>query len=237
MARYLESPPPPARLSKPVVSGRVLVFAPHPDDETIGPGGTLLQHSRDGDEIVVAFVTDGTAGDPTGKQDKQVYAGLRASEAEQAAEILGVTKLEHWGFPDNHKVTEEDLDRVVARMIACIEELRPDVIYAPHEGDQHRDHYATCIALRRALAGLKKPPMAFGYEVWSASLAAHVVDISAEYERKMEALKCYRSQLEHTDIERFVTGLNAYRAVFLAKGARFGEAFVPLLKSATAGRA
>ena len=215
----------------------MLVFAPHPDDETIGPGGTLLQHSLQGDEIDVVFVTDGGSGDPTGLQDKQEYGRLRAKEAAAAAEILGVTRLDHWGLPDNHKVTEDDVAQVVNRMVACVEERRPDVIYAPHEGDQHPDHYATCIALRRALAALKKPPMAFGYEVWSASLAAHVVDISAQYERKMAALKCYQSQLEHTDIERFVTGLNAYRAVFLKSGARFGEAFVPLRKSAGAGRA
>ncbi len=77
--------------------------------------------------------------------------------------------------------------------------------------------------------------MAFGYEVYSACLASHVIDISAEYEQKMQALRCYPSQLEYTDIERVITGLNAFRAVFLAKGAGFGEAFVPLTKDANAG--
>ncbi|MFH0945706.1 MAG: PIG-L family deacetylase [Planctomycetota bacterium] len=236
MVKYLDSPPAPARLSGPVVRGRVLVFAPHPDDETIGPGGTLLQHSQGGDEIHVVFVTDGTSGDPSGQEDPQAYAEVRVREGRAAAEILGIGGIESWGLPDNHKVTEDDLSLFVPRMIETIQKVKPDVIYAPHEGDQHRDHYATCIALRRALAGLRRPPMAFGYEVYSASLASHVVDISDQYERKMEALKCYGSQLEHTDIERFVTGLNAYRAVFLQKGARFGEAFVPLIRAKDAGR-
>lgn len=235
MVKYLDPPPAPARLSGPVVRGRVLVFAPHPDDETIGPGGTLLQHSQGGDEIHVVFLSNGTSGDPTGQEEPQAYAELRAREARAAGEILGVKEIEFWGLPDNHKVTEDDLSLFVPRMTETIQRIGPDVIYAPHEGDQHRDHYAAAIALRRALDALRRPPMAFGYEVWSASPASHVVDISDQYERKMEALKCYESQLAYTDIVRFVTGLNAYRAVFLQKGARFGEAFVPLTRAGDAG--
>jgi len=212
------------------------VFAPHPDDETIGPGGTLLQHSLAGDDIHVVFVTAGTSGDATGLEEPAAYAQRRLKEAEAAAAVLGIGDIASWGLPDSHKVTEDDMNVIVPRMVETIQEVRPDVIYAPHEGDQHCDHYAICIALRRALAGLRRPPMAFGFEVWSASLATHVVDISDQYERKMQALRCYESQLEHTDIVRFITGLNAYRAVFLQKGARFGEAFVPLIQAKDAGR-
>lgn len=235
MVRYLQSTPPPARLSGPAVRGRALVLAPHPDDETIGPGGVICQHADAGDEVHTVFLTAGTSGDPTGTRDKEEYAALRQQEARNAADVLGIRELEFWGFPDNYMVTESDVEGVVARVVDAIERFKPEVVYAPHEGDQHSDHFAAAIVVRRALARLQNPPQAFGFEVWSACPAAFVVDISAQYERKMQALKCYPSQLEHTDIERFVTGLNAYRAVFLAKGAKFGEAYVPLTKDATAG--
>jgi len=215
--------------------GRVLVLSPHPDDESIGPGATLHLHALGGDEIHVIFVTAGTAGDPTGKVAPEEYARVRESEARAAAEVLGLTSLEFWGMPDGHRVNENDLGQIVPRVRDAIERIKPDVLYAPHEADQHSDHHAVSVAVRRAMAELKKPPHAFGYEVWSASSAAFVVDVSSVYEQKMRALRCYESQLEHTDIVRFVTGLNAYRAVFLPKGARFAEAFVPLTKDARAG--
>ncbi|MBI4881597.1 MAG: PIG-L family deacetylase [Planctomycetes bacterium] len=236
MVRYLEPPPPPARLSGPVVRGRVFVLAPHPDDETIGPGGTLRLHARSGDEIAVVFLTAGASADPSASVPPEVYAARRQAEARAAAQVLGIGALEFWGLPDNHKVNENDLELLVPRLQDALLRLRPDVVYAPHEADQHSDHHATAVALRRALARLPKPPLAFGYEVWSACLATHVVDTSAVHEEKLAALRCYGSQLEHTDIVRFITGLNAYRAVFLAKGARFGEAFLPLTPHAGAGR-
>ena len=90
MVSYLEPPAPPTRLTSPPVKGRVLVLAPHPDDETIGPGGALIQHAAAGDEIHVLFVTAGTSGDPTGAADPAEYAACREREARAAAEVLGV---------------------------------------------------------------------------------------------------------------------------------------------------
>lgn len=233
--RYLEPPPPPTRLSGPPVRGRVLVFSPHPDDETIGIGGTLLQHVEGGDPVHVIFLTAGTSGDPTGAADPGEYAALREREARAAGESLGLGELEFWGFPDNFRVNENDLGMIVPKVKEAIERIRPDVIYAPHKDEQHSDHHTTAVAVARALASMSRPPAAYGFEVWSPSLAAFVVDMSPQYERKIEALRCYPSQLEHTAIERFITGLNAYRAVFLEAGARFGEAFVPILPDADAG--
>ena len=236
MVSYLEPPAPPARLDGPPVRGRALVLAPHPDDETIGPGGTVIQHATAGDEVRVLFVTAGTSGDPTGEADPAEYAALRQREARAAAEVLGVSGVDFWGYPDGFQVNENDLASVVPRMVDFLADVAPAVVYAPHPGDQHSDHYVVSVVLCRALAALPRPPDAFGYEVWSASPATSVNDVSMEYERKLRALRCYESQLLHTDIERFISSLNAYRAVFLEKGARFGEAFVPLLPDADAGR-
>lgn len=235
MVRFLTPPEPPARLRSPPVRGSALVFAPHPDDETIGPGGTLVQHVEAGQAVNVVFLTAGGNGDPTGRAEPAEYARRREQEARAAAAVLGLGALEFWGLPDNFRVNENDLNQVLPRVVDAIERFAPDVVYAPHDGEQHSDHFTAAVLVRRALHQVKRPPLAYGYEVWSASQAALVVDTSRQYVKKMAALKCYASQLEHTDIERFITGLNAYRAVFLEKGAKFGEAFVPLVKSASAG--
>lgn len=235
MSAYLQPPPPPTRVSGPPARGRVLVLAPHPDDETIGPGGTIRLHVEAGDAVFATFLTAGTTGDPTGAADPVAYARLRQEEARAAARVLGVDDLEFWGLPDNHRVHENDLNELVPRVAETLARVAPDVVYAPHAGEQHSDHYTTAVLLQRALARSGATPRVFGYEVWSAGPAAWIVDVSASYPKKLEALACYRSQLEHTDIERFITGLNAYRAVFLDKGASYGEAFSPLSADARAG--
>lgn len=204
----------------------MLVLAPHPDDETIGCGGTIALHRKFGDPVHAIFLTAGTSGDPTGLIDKAVYAALREREARAAAQVLGIEGLEFWGFPDNYEVTEHDVAAIVPRLKEAIDRFQPDVIYAPHRLEQHSDHHAVALIVEAALPTLTRRPAVFGYEVWSASCADLVVDVSEVYDTKMAALRCYPSQLEHTDIERFISGLNAYRAVFLEKGARFGEAFV-----------
>lgn len=235
MTRYLEPPAPPIRLSAPPVRGKVLVLAPHPDDETIGPGGTVRLHAQLGDEVHALFLTAGTSGDPTGREETRAYAARREAEARAAAKVLGIAALQFWGFPDNYRVNENDLGAILPRLKQAIEGFAPDVIYAPHVGDQHSDHFTTAVLTQRVLAQLARPPQAFGYEVWSASRATWIVDVSSVYATKMAALDCYPSQLEHTDIRRFVSGLNAYRAVFLDKGATYGEAFVALEPDARAG--
>ncbi len=234
--RFLEPPPPPRRLLGPPARGRVLVLAPHPDDEAVGPGGVLLQHAALGDPIACVFLTSGAAGDATGREDPAAYAALRAEEARASARVLGIGALEFWGYPDGHEVNENDLALLVPRVRDAFERLRPDVVYAPHELDQHGDHHTAAVLLRRALAALAAPPPAFGYEVWSPCQADFVVDVSAVHERKMDALRCHASQLLHTDMVRSIGGLNAYRATFLEKGARFGEGYVPLAPDARAGR-
>ncbi len=236
MSSHLEAPTPPERVSGPPARGRVLVLAPHPDDETIGCGGTIRLHVEAGDEVAVTFLTAGTTGDPTGREDPAAYAERRAREARAAADVLGIEELEFWGLPDGHRVHENDLATLVPRLRETLGRRAPDVVYAPHAGEQHSDHHATAVILQRALAAEAASPAVFGYEVWSAGPARWVVDVSPTYERKLEALRRYASQLEHTDITRFITGLNAYRAVFLEKAARFGEAFSPLAPDEEAGR-
>ncbi len=235
MPRFLTPPAPPTRLSAPPARGRVLVIAPHPDDETIGCGATLALHAELHDPIHVVFLTAGTSGDPTGTEDKAAYAALREREARAAAAVLGITTLEFWGHPDNFQVNENDLRTIEPRVDDLFARVRPDVVYAPHLGDQHSDHYVAAVLVKRALARSRSTARAFGFEVWSAHAATWVVDVSRVYATKMKALACYASQLRHTDIASFVSGLNAYRAVFLEKGAKYGEAFVALEPDAHAG--
>ena len=104
---------------------RVLVVAPHPDDEVIGAGGNLALHRRLGSEVLTLFVTLDTP--------------VRKGEAERAAQLLGFDH-RFLGFPDGSlSLHEEALTRAIAD---AIKSFRPEVIYCPFPGDHHRDHQA-----------------------------------------------------------------------------------------------
>ena len=74
-------PPPEFRTSVP--AGRVLCFAPHPDDEAAGPGGALCLHRKQGDPVRVVVATDGSAGDPDGRYEPEEYKRLRTTLIER----------------------------------------------------------------------------------------------------------------------------------------------------------
>jgi LmbE family N-acetylglucosaminyl deacetylase len=222
--QYLDPPPMPQALTAPPARGRVLVVAPHPDDELIGAGGTVLQHRQLGDPINIVILTDGAHGDAGGSADPQ----QRAAESRVAAERLGAKGIQFLGFPDGARARREDLGAVVPRLLECFEQVQPEVIYCPHQGEVHTDHFVTAVAVRQALHVWGRPVACFGYEIWTALAARWVVDISAQMEEKLAIARLYQTQVEHTDLLHFFGGLNAYRAVFLPKGARYGEAFCRL---------
>jgi N-acetylglucosamine malate deacetylase 1 len=224
---FLDPPPTPRQVIGPPSSGPVLVFAPHPDDETIGAGGTLSLHHRRGDRIKAIFLTAGTAGDVEHRYDPDAYRDLREAEARAAAHVLGIDEVEFWRFPDSARAREEDMEIVVPRVRAAIASFAPGVIYYPNDQETHSDHYVTALAVQRAVReqNPSPSPRLFAYEIWTAFRPDFVVDITDVFGTKAAAARAYPSQLKFTDFVRAVEGLDAYRSIFLPKGRLYGEAF------------
>lgn len=114
---------------------RVLVFSPHPDDETIGAGGYIAQAVRNGAQVEIVLVTDG---------NKHGLMDRRYREFKSATAILGVPgkNLEFLNFPDGKlkEVNPLDLKR---RFEADIHNFDPQIVIYPHPHDQHPDHAVT----------------------------------------------------------------------------------------------
>jgi LmbE family N-acetylglucosaminyl deacetylase len=198
----------------------VLVVAAHPDDETLGCGGSLLLHRERGDELTVAFLTSGELGLPLPPEDAR---RIREEEAAAAGGILGVRAQRFLRLPDwyltAHRARAADL------LAALVAETAPKLVLAPSKWEAHPDHRAAWAAARDACHQRDPRPVLRGYEVWTPLPYFDLVEsIDPVAGRKREAIRCYASQLERVDYLGAIDGLNRYRGA-LAGGCTRAEVF------------
>jgi len=213
-------PVPPVVLGAPP-NGRVLVLAAHPDDESLGCGGILALHNRQGNPIKVIFVTSGMTGDPQGYYRGLDYRELRRNEARKATRVLGIEALEFWDYPDGKLPEASDLS---VRLLALLRREKPDIVYRPSLDEIHPDHWALASAFAEASQQYEWSLMDYCYEVWGTVQPTHVIDISPVWERKAKAIGQYESQLRYNDYFHVFSGLSAYRTLFLYT-AKHAEAY------------
>jgi LmbE family N-acetylglucosaminyl deacetylase len=201
----------------------VVVVAPHPDDEALGCGGAILGHVRDGDRVVVAFLTSGEGGLEHYPVEKA--RAIREREAAKAAQILGVAAHVFLRLPDGH--FGEDQEAAAGALGEVLAAERPDLVYAPHENEDHADHAAALDITRRALTGAASAEV-LTYEIWTPlARFERVVDISDEMATKLRAVRTYRSQVQWWRYDLAIKGLNAYRGAMVA-GTTYAEVFAAL---------
>jgi len=199
----------------------VLVIAPHPDDEAIGCGGSICLHAARGDRVAVVFLTSGELGLKHLPRDEAWR--VRESEAEAAAEVLGVAALSFLRLPDWD--VGDRVDDAATLLRPILHQERPSVVYVPHPTEWHPDHQAALPIVRAALPDGNDPPLGLAYEVWTPLAAYdHVEDITPVMRRKLQAVRRYRSQIGHFRYDRAVFGLNQYRGSLAARS-RYAEVF------------
>jgi LmbE family N-acetylglucosaminyl deacetylase len=219
-------PPPEPVLWRSPPRGRVLVFAPHPDDEVAGPGGTLARHRAAGDPVRVVVATDGIAGDPERRFEAASYPARRRAESVQGLRELGIDDVTFWGFPDNCVLAASDVERGVLAAIAELQRWRPDIVHLPWQREGHPDHHALHRIVVQALDRLAWPGLALGYEVWNAMVPDVIVDVTPVIDAKRRAMLAHESQLAYVQYEHALLGLAAYRSLVHLRGRGYGEAFV-----------
>lgn len=200
----------------------VVVVAPHPDDETLGCGGTIRLHADSGDRVTVLFLTSGELG--LTRVDPAEARKIREAEAAEAAAVLGIDGTEFLRLPDWELDTE--LEEAADSLGGALRRHEPDLVYTPHDAEWHPDHRVALGVTRTALrrAGLR--PELRCYEFWTPMTTVELVmDITAVMPAKVAAVRCYRSQLEQTDYERAVVGLNQYRGILDQQHVEYAEAF------------
>jgi bacillithiol biosynthesis deacetylase BshB1 len=177
----------------------ILAIAAHRDDVELTCGGTLIKAVGLGRRTAVIDLTAGETG-------TFGSAALRAEESERAAAVLGLASRENLGLPDAGIVNTPETR---ARLAVAIRRFRPQVVIAPAVRGRHPDHRAAAELIRDAcfVAGLAKiepdvpkhrPRKVVHCVTFREDFEkpTFVVDVSAEFERKMEAVRCYGSQFD-----------------------------------------
>ncbi len=203
----------------------LLVFGPHPDDLELGLGGTIARHVAEGHRVALCDLTRAelsTNGSVEGRQE----------EAARAARALGVDGRENLGWPDGGIATTPELIRSA---VDVIRRHRPRTVAVPYWDDRHPDHVAASHVLRVAAfrSGLRRyetahdpwrPDWICYYFINDSAPPSFVVDVSAHYQRKREALACYVSQFAPSGDDAAQTRLTAptFRQLIESRDAQFG---------------
>jgi len=194
---------------------RIMVLAPHADDEVLGCGGTVYKHHLATDHITAVFMTNGSQGHVmAGGLKGQILIDTRENEARAAGEILGVTDSVFLRNPDG---ALEVCPATVQQLTDLFESRRPDLLYVPSPMETHRDHKATCLIAAHAVAACTWPVEVYLYEVWAPVPAncAVVIDLA----HKVRAARAYRSQMDERELYVLaVTNLAHYRGITCLPG-------------------
>jgi LmbE family N-acetylglucosaminyl deacetylase len=199
----------------------VLVLAPHPDDESIGCGGTLRLHVDRGDRVDVAFLTSGELG--LEEMAPDAARKVREDEAERAAALLGLAHLTFLRHPD--WFLGDAVEAACADVMRVVEERAPDLVLHPHALEAHPDHAATARIVDLVSTRLDRPFARAAFEVWTPLAEFDdVEDITAVFETKRAAVRTYASQLSKFRYDDAVDGLNRFRGA-LAGHCEYAEVF------------
>lgn len=212
------------------VARRVVVFAPHPDDEVLGCGGALAELLDGGARVDVVLVTDGAAG-ARDAEERDRIASRRLEESRRALDDLGGGSLHAGVLPD--RGLAERLPEVEALLSRWLLEILPDLVFAPSPVETHPDHRAVAAALFGVAARAPADPAAKALE--SATIAFFelsqpirpnfLFDATRVRARKERAMGAFASQAKERDYAGFVRGLNSYRRLTLSADVLSVEAY------------
>lgn len=193
---------------------RILVIAPHPDDEVLGCGGTIAKYVRGGASVALCVVTK--AYEP---QWSAAFVRNRPQEVQRASKILGIEKVFFLDFPTVKldSIPQKELNDALLKIVSAV---KPDTLFIPHRGDINRDHQlvhaAGLVAARPCHSTVTK---ILSYETlseteWGVEPFVPTVyeDISKTLDAKCAALAAYKSEVKKFPHPRSLKALEALAA-------------------------
>jgi len=176
----------------------ILVLSPHPDDETLGCGGTIAKYSAAKERVIVVVFSSGEQSHPLHKE--HLITKTRKAEAEEAHKILGVTESVFLMLQDTNLRDEIVQKEVIPQLGKLIKKEKPSKIFIPAIDDLLPDHRAVAHALLQVYTQYELDCDVYTYSIWNPlsiikrSQPRLVVNTTEYQKQKIEAIKTYKSQ-------------------------------------------
>jgi LmbE family N-acetylglucosaminyl deacetylase len=210
-----------------------IVIAPHPDDEVLGVGGTLLRRKSEGGEIAWVVMTSITVDE--GWPLKKVQE--RSCEIEKIAKFFQFDRVFELNFPST-QLDRVPINDLVKKISDIFDEFMPEEVFIPHPGDVHTDHkvvfhtLASCVKwfrhpyIQRVLAYETLSETDFGLDGVQNFHPNFYINIESHIDEKLKAMQIYASELAPHPFPRSYEAISALATVRGASaGFRYAEAF------------
>jgi LmbE family N-acetylglucosaminyl deacetylase len=215
----------------------ILVVAPHPDDETLGCGGTLLKHIASGDSVHWVIVT--SIRTEQGFSEERVRS--RVEEIERVASAYGFAGVHPLGFP-TMTLDMVPIRDLISSLSTVVQSVSAQVIYVPYRNDAHSDHAAVFDAAVSCTKSFRYPSIRsvrayetlseteFGLRSDDPGFRPNLfIDVTPFLERKLEIMNVYASEMGEFPFPRSETTLRAQASLRGSQsGVRAAEAFMLL---------
>lgn len=213
---------------------KVIIISAHPDDETLGAGGTILKHKKIGDEVHWLIVTD--VFETEGFSNQRVLS--RKKEIAEVSKLYSFNNVYNLGYP-TMKLNDTILFELVNKISLIFQELQPETIYVMNRSDAHSDHRIVFDAVMSCTKSFRYPYVkkVFMYECLSETEFAPIlpervfqpnyyVDISDFLNKKIEIMKVFDSELGEHPFPRSIKNIEALATFRGASvGVNYAEAF------------
>jgi LmbE family N-acetylglucosaminyl deacetylase len=213
---------------------KILVISAHPDDETLGAGGTLLKHKKNNDELYWLIVTN--VFEHQGFSKERV--GSRQREIKEVSTLYGFKKVFQLDYP-TMTITSETLLNMIPKISEVFEEVKPEVIYTLNRSDAHSDHRYLSDAVMACTKSFRYPfiKKILMYECISETEFApafpekvfipnYFVDITEYINQKIDIMVIFQSELGEPPFPRSKENIRALaRFRGSTAGCQFAEAF------------
>lgn len=183
---------------------RLMAVFAHPDDESLGLGGTLARYAAEGVETYLVTATRGEGGRFQGHKDPERHPGperlavIREAELRAAAQVLGLRDVALLGYPDG-KLDQADPDEILGKIAAEMRRVRPQVVvtFGPDGAYGHPDHVAICQFASAAIVVAADPARTLdGLAPHGVSKLYYMVSDAAEWEAYQTAFKRLTSTVD-----------------------------------------
>jgi LmbE family N-acetylglucosaminyl deacetylase len=220
-----------------MASKKILICVAHPDDETIGCGGTIAKHIKNGDKVFCISMTDGVS---SRNNFKKLDIKKRKNSKKKAEKILGFKWIENKkNFPDNQLDTVK-LIEIIKVIEKAKKKIKPKIVYTHFPDDLNIDHRLVAEATLTAFRPTKKNfdkilafeiPSSTDYRYYKKKIfnPNYLNDISKFWKIKKKALLAYKQEMKKFPDSRSIKGIEAlakYRGV--QNGLKYAEAFMIL---------